>query len=400
MFSCVLTLPIRTFSNLAESTKSSVPSGAGNAEVTQWIADAQDTMLDLVSSTRSGGTPDPSTVLLQCSAINSVLGGASNGGTQDASGAAGAAFLSKAADIMSDLLRDAKAAVERGGSGDPSISQRIPPGIGDIAISAFTSVFSVLEQSGRNSETQDTNKGTVNSTRQSLKELVDVLLIGSVSGSAAQTVQGSDLSITCIKQSLNDVGTFSLSLPSLNGEPATEFSLPPGLLGEGDALVNIQAIRYGFNILELLEDAEVPDCDMLLEVLINETMASLNATHPNGTMPTLPDVCLDRPSNNISNVISLDFQTGADAEGFEPSDLVAPITIKMPLKFSDLPANFSESELSCGYYDKVEKRWSRYGCEVSDFQLPQSASDQTGYIVCSCNRTLSFSFSWGLFHFG
>ncbi|KAH9258369.1 hypothetical protein BASA81_003418 [Batrachochytrium salamandrivorans] len=364
--------------SLAASTKSIDAATVADPAVKAWLLKSQDTMLDLVGNTRSEEGLEPSAVLLQSNALASILQGSN--GLQDPTTDMGSQFLAKATGLVGQLLDDAKSAVLLkgvGGQDDPLLSQYIPTDLGAITVASLEDILGTIATSNlamgkgrRMLASQMNNEESITNTRKRLRELVDVMLLGSVAGSAPRTILGAQMSIVCVKQSPVEIGTKTFSqlmIPAFEGslDPPTVVTLPINLLsntsGALASTVNIHAVRFRFNIRELVSHGALP----------NYTLDA------------------NAPTENITEMLSLDFFESAQSSLLHPNQLSVPIEINLTLKFTDLPKD-NTTKLACGYWDEILGSWSSLGCNLTSFSLPESM-DELGWQVCSCNHASDYS---------
>ena len=227
-----------------------------------------------------------------------------------------------------------------------------------------------LQSSGQQQES------VIQTTRKVLRDLADVLLADYLEGETPFVLPaGVDIKLVGAVATPDTIGTEwslqELVIPAFDeADPPTVIFLPRNLLqgatNDTRSRVNIVAARFRFNVRELITSG-----------LVNFTLDAL------------------APVNRVEEVVALDFQRPSRAEPYHPSNLTEPIRLKLPLTFDQLPPT-NETKLACGFWEEAESRWSSFGCNVTDYRLPENATDKSGWIMCECNHASDYA-AWRAF---
>jgi len=276
------------------------------------------------------------------------------------------------------------------GAKDPQAQSLVPSGLGQQTLTSLDSIVSSLQAALNEASNarrllrsrilggSDLDVTDPASVRSSINALVQLVMTGAVAGSPQVNLQGVNIQVAILRQSIAavgaDTGVQYLDLPSVNNSGAgTRFVFPPQVLQDAVAgqanltdEISLVAVRFLINVDELL----------------HKGVDNRTADH-------------SAPASNITEFVALNFQL-TDSNFLHPQNLSLPIQIIQPLLYSDIPSANSNKTLACGYWNVNLPGWSSAGCNVTNVTLPLSPSDLSGTLTCSCNHASDYA-AWQAF---
>jgi hypothetical protein len=367
---------LRFASSLTESA-AEVDFETASPQAKAWLLDTQGTMLDLMDSTRTEDA-DPSFTKFQANTLSSLLESAKE--IQDAGDPAGAEYFEKAALSVANLLADTKAAILKKAKSpnNPLLSTFLPEGTDTITLKSLQNILKAIAKAAETDFTRrrrldpaaaNTNQQSIDTVRTQLKNLVGLILAGSLPESGPRSVSDDDVILVAAVMNPNGDGSVVLSVDEFDPMlPPTQFIIPPGV-GAGLTaanLINVQAVRFRYNVREIITPG-------------GEYNYTLD--------PFAPGI----NASDISEILALQF--GEDAEvDLTPTDLPFPIQINFTLSWAQMPANPTDNQtgLGCGSFDEEGNIWTSSGCSISSYRYPVSETDM-GWQVCACNHATDYA---------